>query len=137
MWFQSIFKIFLSLVALVVFIILLFIANMIWAYYFEVSAVRERFNSAAWIKQENPYSESFDPGCVRGGMALDLIKTDLIINHNAEQVVALLGKPKASEKSDFSYALGQCSGFGWLNSILVVKFENDLVTQLSVERDAP
>ncbi len=70
-------------------------------------------------------------------LTLDLIKTDLIINHNAEQVVALLGKPKASEKSDFSYALGQCSGFGWLNSILVVKFENDLVTQLSVERDAP
>ena len=66
-----------------------------------------------------------------------LLKTDLIINHNAEQVVALLGKPKASEKSDFSYALGQCSGFGWLNSILVVKFENDLVTQLSIERGAP
>ncbi len=118
MLFRSIFKIFLSLVALIIFIILLFIASMTWAYYFEVSAVRERFNSG-------------------GGMALDLIKTDLIINHNAEQVVALLGKPKASGKSDFSYALGQCSGFGWLNSILVVKFENDLVTQLSIERGAP
>ena len=137
MWFQSVFKIFLSLVALIIFIILLFIASMTWAYYFEVSAVRGRFNSAAWIKQGNPYSESFDPGCVRGGMALDLIKTDLIINHNTEQGVALLCKPQAITKSDFSYALGQCSGFGWLNSILVVKFEKDLVTQLSIERGAP
>ena len=50
MLFRSIFKIFLSLVALIIFIILLFIASMTWAYYFEVSAVRERFNSAAWIK---------------------------------------------------------------------------------------
>jgi hypothetical protein len=137
MWFRAIFKVFTAVIWLFILAALLFIAGIVWSYYFEVSAVREPFISSEWIKQENPYSESGDPGCVRGGMALDLIKNNLIINRNTEEVIALLGQPSSPSKINFSYELGQCSGLGWESSVLVIEFKNNLVTQLNIVRNVP
>ena len=43
-----------------------------WSFAYGVEAERSPFSPAAWKEKANVYAHSNDPGCVRGGMALDL-----------------------------------------------------------------
>lgn len=55
---------------------------------------------------------SADPGCFRGGMALDLIDQKTLSGKISPEVVSLLGAPPHSSSGSWLYPVGQC-GFLW------------------------
>lgn len=136
MVFRAIFKAIQALLLLTIGAIVFFIAALTWSYYFDVTSGAEPFSSSNWIELSNPYKITNDPGCVRGGMALDLIQKEILKSKTKKQVSEILGTPDKISDSTFSYKLGQCSGLGWHNSILVIKFMNNTVHNLKIVRDA-
>lgn len=93
---------------------------MAWSFY-QPSVSAEPFDQLTWRARSELAGGVGDPGCVRGGMALDLIDRDHLNGMTAKEVSALLGAPTGHE-TDWTYALGQCSGYGWHDSGLVVRF---------------
>lgn len=83
----------------------------------------EPFRTAAWA--ESAILEKLnDPGCFRGGMALDLIERQLLSGKSADEVVTLLGLPTRQTPGQWAYSIGQCSGFGWHDSELALTFDD-------------
>lgn len=82
----------------------------------------EPFSRNAW-HQGAALSAVQDPGCVRGGMALDLLEKGRLLGLTQAEVIDLLGTP-ADQAREWRYALGQCSGFGWSHSELRISFDN-------------
>jgi hypothetical protein len=120
------------------FVLIVLIGWLVWFFHFGVDARDERFEANLWNERANVYSVSNDPGCVRGGMAVDLLKRNLLLAKSSAEVNELLGRPDKSDSASISYELGQCSGFGWESSILRVGFdENGKVKRAKIERDAP
>ncbi|BEE07976.1 hypothetical protein [Aeromonas dhakensis] len=106
-----------------------------WSFYYGVEAERTTFSPAAWKEKANVYAHNSDPGCVRGGMALDIVATDLLQRKSIFEVKALLGEPDGKKEQGIYYELGQCSGLGWHNSVLQVAFSsNQQVTNASILR---
>ncbi|MDP2868230.1 hypothetical protein [Methyloversatilis sp.] len=109
-----------------------------WSFHYGVEAERSPFSAAAWKQKENVYAHSNDPGCVRGGMAIDIVSTKLLQEKSIAEVKLLLGEPDKEKQEQVYYDLGQCSGFGWENSILQVSFSNgQRVTNAIILRDQP
>lgn len=107
----------------------------VWSFYFGVEAERSAFSAATWKERANVYAHNSDPGCVRGGMALDIVATDLLKGKSISAVKALLGNPDGTKGKEIYYELGQCSGLGWHDSVLQVALSNDeLVTNVSISR---
>jgi len=96
-----------------------------WSFAYGVEAERSPFSPAAWKEKASVYAHSNDPGCVRGGMALDIVATKLLQGKPIAEVKSLLGEPDGTKEGLFYYELGQCSGHGWHNSILQVSFLNN------------
>lgn len=96
-----------------------------WSFVYGVEAERSSFSPTAWKEKANVYAHSNDPGCVRGGMALDIVATKLLQGKQIAEVKSLLGEPDGTKEGQFYYELGQCSGHGWHNSILQVSFLNN------------
>ncbi len=67
---------------------------------------------------------SNDPGCFRGGMALDLIDRKTLTGKTGPEVVSLLGAPPSSSSGSWLYPVGQC-GFLWGHHDLQVTFRED------------
>ena len=106
-----------------------------WSFYYGVEAESTTFSPAAWKEKANVYAHNSDPGCVRGGMALDIVATDLLQRKSIFEVKALLGEPDGKKEQGIYYELGQCSGLGWHNSVLQVAFSsNQQVTNASILR---
>jgi hypothetical protein len=109
-----------------------------WSFHYGVEAERSPFSPAAWKEKGNVYAHSNDPGCVRGGMALDIVATKLLQGKSITEVKSLLGEPVGTKQEQFYYELGQCSGFGWDNSVLQVSFLNSQqVTNAVILRHQP
>lgn len=109
-----------------------------WSFHFGIDADVERFEADVWKARANVYAVSNDPGCVRGGMAVDLLERKLLGEKTMDEVYVLLGKPDKSENFSIAYELGQCSGFGWDSSVLTVRFdENRKVNRANIKRDIP
>lgn len=87
------------------------------------SEPKQRFVQTEWFARESLTTDIGDPGCVRGGMALDLIDRRLLLGMRTPEVVALLGSPSRQD-IDWRYKLGQCSGLGWYDSELVLRFDS-------------
>lgn len=115
---------------------LVWLAWVIWSYFFGVEAVVEPFDHKVWKENSAPYERSSDPGCVRGGMALDLIGSKRVIGKNTKEIEALLGPASRNDSSIMHYELGQCSGLGWKNSILVIVLDSSgLASSLQIKVD--
>lgn len=82
---------------------------------------RESFDSSAWKARASILAETNDPGCFRGGMAIDLIETKALLGATATDVVSRLGNPESSDGS-WTYWVGQC-GRVWQDNALVVTFD--------------
>lgn len=95
-------------------------AWMAWSFH-QPTVSAEAFVPSAWSASAELADGIGDPGCVRGGMALDLIDRERLMGMTAEEVSALLGTPMRFGL-EWTYALGQCSGYGWHHSGLVVRF---------------
>lgn len=95
----------------------------------------EPFEVSRWIDLRE-YAEMNDPGCIRGGMALGLIRSDLLIGLSKDSLRATLGDPSLAQADVASYALGQCR-WDWRHSELAVHLgESDRVTRAEI-RDTP
>lgn len=118
--------------------LLAYVGYLAWSFYYGVEAERSPFLPAAWKNKANVYAHNSDPGCVRGGMALDIVATNLIQGKSITEVQSLLGEPYETRKSGIRYELGQCSGHGWHSTVLQVNISsNQQVTNAVILRDLP
>ncbi|WP_181880994.1 hypothetical protein [Crenobacter cavernae] len=111
---------------------------LVWVSLQRPSVNSEPFDTHKWRRNTDIYAATNDPGCVRGGMALDLIEKGSLVGKTHSEIFLLLGRPDRSENRVLTYELGQCSGFGWHNSLLIVGFEaGDKVSYARFTRDTP
>ena len=109
-----------------------------WSYHFGTEAERTEFIPTEWKERASVYAYSNDPGCVRGDMALDIVATDILIGKTVTDTRALLGEPNKSSAGALYYELGQCSGFGWYESELVVTFsKSQRASKTEITRATP
>lgn len=96
---------------------------MVWSFYQPIVSA-QTFDRAVWLAGAELTDGTGDPGCVRGGMGLNLIATRRLEGMTADEISALLG-PRMIHVTEWTYALGQCSGYGWHDSGLVIRFGPD------------
>ena len=93
----------------------------------------QSFDSTLWseLKEESMLN---DPGCVRGGMALSLIRNERLTGLNKYELAELLGEATiSSTATEFRYSLGQCH-WDWQHSSMVVRFNtSNVVTSTFIE----
>ena len=58
-------------------------------------------------------------------MALDVLQKRLLNGKSRPEVLELLGPLHTGRDFEFVYDVGQCSGFGWEHSQLLVRFGQD------------
>jgi hypothetical protein len=78
------------------------------------------FSRESWQRLRPQVDADPDPGCVLGGMAAGLIAEQLMNGRSAAGVRAELGSPSRVHNAQLIYDLGQCHGFGWHHSELVL-----------------
>ena len=81
------------------------------------------FDPVKW-EQAALLDTTADPGCFRGGMALDLIDRKALSGKTSPEVASLLGVPPNAGPSSWLYPVGQC-GFLWGGHDLQVTFGAD------------
>ena len=117
-------------------VVVLVLSTTVWIVweFSQPSEAKQRFIRTEWLARESLATGIGDPGCVRGGMALDLIDRELLLGMRTAEVLALLGSTSRQD-SDWCYALGQCSGLGWYDSELIVRFDtSNRVASVSFHR---
>ena len=95
----------------------------VWSFYQPV-VLAQAFDREVWLASAELTDGTGDPGCVRGGMGLNLIDTRRLEGMAADEISALLG-PRMRHVTEWTYALGQCSGYGWHDSGLAIRFGPD------------
>jgi hypothetical protein len=88
----------------------------------ELHVDEQPFNSSTWKAKRELIFTSHDPGCVRGDMALNLMRSYLLISKTEADILGLLGQPDTVELRALSYQLGQCHWDGQESS-LVIRFD--------------
>ena len=83
------------------------------------------FSQDSWNDLRPILELSADPGCVLGGLAQDLAITGRFNQKPEQLVLQTLGRPDRRLDTELVYAVGQCHGWGWRHS--------ELVLQLSAE----
>jgi hypothetical protein len=131
-------RVILSLPAACAAVILVYVLFVAWAFYYGVEAERAPFSSEAWKDRANVYAINNDPGCVRGGMALDIVATRMLQGKARVEMESLLGAADGTKSGEPYYELGQCSGLGWHDSILQVYFhDGSQVADTEIQRHQP
>ena len=95
-------------------------AAFVWSFN-SFGAERSHFSVQAWKQKRIDAYASNDPGCVLGGLAEDIIRKGLMNNQPKPTVVAQLGEPDEEHAALIVYAVGQCHGWGWHQSELVLR----------------
>lgn len=85
-----------------------------------IHAEAEPFDRQQWRTRQTEARQN-DPGCVRGGMALSLIRNRSLDNSTRNTVLALLGDADVTGDRQLHFSLGQCH-WDWRHSALVVSF---------------
>lgn len=112
---------------------LLFIAGAMLLYriFSGVHAEHQHFEAAAW-KSLRDSAELNDPGCVRGGMAIDLVNSGVLIGLSRMELLMKLGDASESKPDLISFALGQCH-WDWKHSELAVLIDpSSRVTKVEI-----
>lgn len=102
------------------------IAALAYLVYLNFTAIQEpieTFNSRQWKERTNELFLKNDPGCVRGGMALDLMDSEILTGLNRSAVLDLLGNPNRAPATSLEYDLGQCH-WDSKHSYLEISFDN-------------
>jgi hypothetical protein len=98
-------------------------------------AKRQAFVPEQWHAQRHSVAESGDPGCILGPMTSDLLQTGQLRGLSKTQVLQLLGPPDSKSSATLSYAIGQCHGWGWHHSELVLALSGaEVVSDVAVRR---
>ena len=69
------------------------------------------FNQRLWIEASSLDKEN-DPGCYRGGMAMELVEKHLLNGKTVPELISLIGVPSNSSSGSWTYPVGQC-GMLW------------------------
>jgi hypothetical protein len=69
------------------------------------------FNQRLWLEASSLDQEN-DPGCYRGGMAIELVEKRLLNGKTAQEIISLIGVPINSTAGSWIYPVGQC-GMLW------------------------
>jgi hypothetical protein len=85
------------------------------------SAEPVAFSKEGWHRLRADVESSADPGCVLGPLAQDLVQSGHLSRRSGQYVVEQLGQPSKRQGSELVYSLGQCHGWGWHHSELVVR----------------
>lgn len=101
--------------------IAILVADAVWCAQ-AVRAAEEPFDAGRWQRLREQVQLN-DPGCVRGGMALALVRTDMLFRLTRAEVIARLGAPDEGAAETQRYGLGQCH-WDWRHSALVVGFDS-------------
>ena len=105
-------------------VVILIVAGMsiwlVWSYH-QPNILPTPFDSKGWKTLGSSGVINNDPGCYRGGMALDILESNRLIGKTTEEVSSLLGNAEKILSSTQIYAVGQCSG-GWEHSELVISY---------------
>ena len=74
-------------------VVVLVLSTTVWIVweFSQPSEAKQRFIRTEWLARESLATGIGDPGCVRGGMALDLIDRELLLGMRTAEVLALLG----------------------------------------------
>lgn len=96
---------------------------LVWSYN-QPSVNVQLFQRASWLSGAAVLQSVGDPGCVRGAMALEFIDSNRLIGMTPAELSALLG-PENEKGTAWMFPLGQCSGFGWQDSALVIKLGSE------------
>ena len=100
---------------------------------FSTPEQKRSFESDEWKRSLALINQAKDPGCVRGGMALDLIDNKRLVGLTKAQVAGLLGNSDESHAKHWLYSVGQC-GFDWRQSFLTIRFDlNEKVTNAGID----
>ena len=100
---------------------------------FSTPEQKRSFESDEWKQSLAVINQLNDPGCVRGGMALDLINNKRLVGLTKTQVAAMLGNPDESHVRRWLYSVGQC-GFDWRQSFLMIRFDlNEKATYAGID----
>ena len=96
------------------------IVTWLWFDFQGFNAKPAAFDQVQWMQGRDVVKKVFDPGCVLGGMALDLQKTNRLLQMPYPQLFDLIGAPDSSEGKAFLWEVGQCHGGGWNHSQLKI-----------------
>lgn len=97
-----------------------------------IHAEAEPFDRQQWRARQAEARQN-DPGCVRGGMALSLVRNGRLDNSTRSAVLALLGDADETGDRQLHFSLGQCH-WDWQHSALVVRFDaRGIVEGVSIE----
>jgi hypothetical protein len=98
-------------------------------------AERHVFTQEAWREYKPVMEQTADPGCILGPMAQNLIHTRKLLGSTATDARKLLGEPSRQSASALVYAIGQCHGWGWHHSELVLTVSSaQVITGASVRK---
>jgi hypothetical protein len=98
-------------------------------------AQRQAFSRETWHELKPLMEQTADPGCILGPMTQDLIQSGQLLGTTATKALQLLGAPSSQSASGLVYAIGQCHGWGWYHSELVLAVSpQSAITGLSVRK---
>ena len=98
-------------------------------------AQRQAFSPEAWHELQPLMDQTADPGCVLGAMTQDLIQSGQLLGTTTTKALQLLGVPNSRSASGLVYAIGQCHGWGWHHSELVLAVSpQSVITGASVRK---
>jgi hypothetical protein len=107
-----------------------------WSSFYDVIETQKPFDRSEWLAA--PHRDtSADAGCYRGGMALDVVRSARLVGKNEEYTESILGPPEDRSPGIWHYPIGQCTGFGWHNTDLLIHFDSRyLVTKAELRHVA-
>ncbi len=108
------------LAAIVAFVGLLSTGALVHSYQ-TFDAEPQKFSKEAWHQHRIDVESSNDPGCVLGGFTQDILNKESLKAKTEQYVLDQLGPPSRREASNLVYFIGQCHGWGWEHSELVVR----------------
>ena len=108
------------LAAIVGFAVLISTGAMVHSYQ-SFAAEPQAFSKEAWQRQRVDVESSNDPGCVLGGLTQDILIKGRLKAKSEQYVLDQLGPPDRREASNLVYFIGQCHGWGWDHSELIVR----------------
>jgi hypothetical protein len=100
-------------------------AYLLWRDFQGFEAKPVVFDQKQWMLGRDQLKQrwSNDPGCVLGGMALQLHQSNQLLGMPYRELYILLGSPDSAGDKAFLWELGQCHAGGWAHSQLKIELD--------------
>jgi hypothetical protein len=101
------------------------VAYLLWRDFQRFDAKPIVFDQKQWMLGRDQLKQwrSNDPGCVLGGMALQLHQSNQLLRMPHQELYILLGSPDSAGDKALLWELGQCHAGGWAHSQLKIALD--------------